>query len=214
MFELVIFDLDGTLLNTIDDICDSINLALVDNNLPPVTVDECKYMVGKGVKVLVEKAIKGCNEAFDGVMNKYMYYYELMQKNKTKPYDGIKDLLASIKAKKIKVAILSNKPHEDTLRVVDYYFGLERFDLVLGKKANNRPKPEIDGCIEIIDTLDIDKEKVLYVGDTAVDIETATKAQFTSIGVTWGFRLREELKEANYIIDEPKEIIKIIEENE
>jgi phosphoglycolate phosphatase len=212
MFDLVIFDLDGTLLNTIDDICDSINLALQDNHLPTITVDECKYMVGKGVKVLIEKAIRGHNEAYDGVMNKYMYYYELMQKNKTKPYPGVKQLLADIKEKKIKIAVLSNKPHEDTLRVIDYYFGLDQFDMVLGKKANNRPKPEIDGCIEIINTLDV-KGQVLYVGDTGVDMETALKAKFVAVGVTWGFRLREELKDANYIIDEPHDIIKIIEEN-
>ena len=211
MYELVIFDLDGTLLNTIDDICESINLALNENNLPTVTLDECKYMVGSGVKVLVEKAIRGNNDAFDDVMNKYLYYYELKQKNKTKPYDGIKELISALNARNIKIAILSNKPHEDTLRVVDYYFGLDNFTYVLGKKVNNRPKPEIDGCKEILNALSV-KGQVLYVGDTAIDVMTAITANFVAVGVTWGFRLKEELMAANYIIDEPKEILAIIED--
>ena len=177
MYELIIFDLDGTLLNTIDDICDSLNLALTENNLEPVTIDECKYMVGSGVKVLIEKAVKGNNEAFDGVMNKYLYYYELKQKDKTKPYEGIEAVINELNKQNKKIAILSNKPHEDTLRVVDYYFGLDKFTYVLGKKETNRPKPEIDGCIEILKAIDV-KGKVLYVGDTAVDMNTAIKANF------------------------------------
>ena len=211
MFELVIFDLDGTLLNTIDDICESLNLALSENNLPTVTINECKYMVGSGVKVLIEKAVKGHNEVYDEVMNKYLYHYELMQKNKTKPYEGINEVIEYLNNNNIKVAILSNKPHEDTLRVVDYYFGLDKFAYVLGKKATNRPKPEIDGCIEILEALDI-KGKVLYIGDTGVDMKTAITAKFVAVGVTWGFRLKSELSEANYIIDEPSAIISIIEE--
>lgn len=210
MYELVIFDLDGTLLNTIDDICDSINMALIENNLPPVTIAECKYMVGKGVKVLIEKAVKGHNEAYDSVLEKYLYYYELNQKNKTKPYTGIERVIEELQRKNIKTAILSNKPHEDTLRVVDYFFGLDKFTYVLGKKEENRPKPEIDGCLEILKALNV-KGKVLYVGDTNVDMLTAQRANFDAVGVTWGFRLREELESALYIIDEPEDILDIVE---
>lgn len=211
MYKLVVFDLDGTLLNTIDDICDSINIALKESNLELVTVEECKYMVGNGAKILVERAIRGKNEFFDKVFASYMFNYERLQKNKTRPYEGIIELISSLKAMNKQIAILSNKPHEDTLRVVDYYFGLSTFDCVLGNKPYNRPKPEIDGAIEIINTLGVNKDEVLYVGDTAVDVLTANRSGFTSVGVTWGFRKEDELKEANYIIHNPLDLLKILE---
>ncbi|HHU56578.1 MAG TPA: HAD family hydrolase [Acholeplasmataceae bacterium] len=211
MIKLVIFDLDGTLLDTIEDITYSLNLALQDANLNPITVDECKYMVGSGVKVLIERAIPN-EKYYAKVYDKYMYYYEKYQKNKTKPYPFIIDTLKAIKDENLKLAVLSNKPHDDALRVVDYYFGLDKFDLVLGKKENNRRKPHIDGCLEILDTLKINNNEVLYVGDTNIDMETANNAAFIAVAVSWGFRLASELKGYDYLIDNPKELLKIIEE--
>lgn len=212
MYKLVIFDLDGTLLDTIEDICDSINIALKESNLELVTIEECKYMVGNGAKILVERAIREKTQFFDKVFSSYMFNYERLQKNKTRPYEKIMEVLDRLKELNIKSAILSNKPHEDTLRVVDYYFGLSKFDLVIGKKPNNRPKPEIDGAIEILNTLNMKSEDVLYVGDTSVDITTAIRSNFTSVGVTWGFRKESELTQANYIIHDPLDLLKIIEE--
>ncbi len=212
MYKLVIFDLDGTLLDTIEDICDSINIALKESNLELVTIEECKYMVGNGAKILVERAIREKTQFFDKVFSSYMFNYERLQKNKTRPYEKIMEVLDRLKELNIKSAILSNKPHEDTLRVVDYYFGLSKFDLVIGKKPNNRPKPEIDGAIEILNTLNMKSEDVLYVGDTSVDITTAIRSNFTSVGVTWGFRKESELTQANYIIHHPLDLLRIIEE--
>lgn len=212
MYKLVIFDLDGTLLDTIEDICDSINIALKESNLELVTIEECKYMVGNGAKILVERAIREKTKFFDKVFSSYMFNYERLQKNKTRPYEKIMEVLDRLKELNIKSAILSNKPHEDTLRVVDYYFGLSKFDLVIGKKPNNRPKPEIDGAIEILNTLNMKSEDVLYVGDTSVDITTAIRSNFTSVGVTWGFRKESELTQANYIIHHPLDLLRIIEE--
>ncbi len=211
MYKLVIFDLDGTLLNTIDDICDSINIALKENNLKTVTLEECKYMVGSGVTVLINKAIGSYTKMYDAVYNSYMKHYEVLQKNKTKPYDGIMELLLKLKEKNIKLAILSNKPHVDTLRVVNSYFGDCVFDLVMGKKPLNRPKPEIDGAIEITNQLNI-KDNILYVGDTAVDMATAKNSGFTSVGVTWGFRKKSEITPADYYIDHPSELLKFFED--
>ena len=206
MYKLVIFDLDGTLLNTIDDICDSLNIALKENSLKEVTVEECKYMVGKWVKFLIEKAINGKLNLFDSVYDSYMKNYEILQKNKTRPYEGINELLSTLKLKNIKMAVLSNKPHLDTLRVVNHYFGDSIFDLVIGKKPENRPKPSIDGAIELINTLGVHSD-ILYVGDTAVDMQTANDSGFTSVAVTWGFRKKSELSMANYIVDNPFEIL-------
>lgn len=209
MIKLVIFDLDGTLLNTISDITDSLNYALTDSGLPNITVDECKYMVGSGVRTLVEKAIPD-QKHFQKVFDDYMYYYERFQKNKTMPYPFIIDVLKAIKDKNIKLAVLSNKPHLDAVRVVEYYFGLDTFDVVLGKKEENRKKPDIDGALEIIENLQINPKNVLYIGDTNIDMETAKRAKFKSVAVTWGFRLKKELKNYDYIIDEPMEILNIV----
>lgn len=206
---LIIFDLDGTLLDTIDDITDAINRALYENGLSTVTVEECKYMVGSGAKILIERAVKDRMDLFDSIYASYMAHYERLQANKTKPYDGIKEILSELRKLGIRLAILSNKPHEDTLRVVERYFGLDSFDVVMGKKPNNRIKPSIDGCIEIMVSLGI-SSNILYVGDTAVDMMTAKNAGYTSIGVTWGFRKKEELVEATYLIDHPKEIVEIV----
>ena len=211
MGKLVIFDLDGTLLDTIDDITDSMNLALRDVGLHQLTVDECKYMVGSGADILVRKAIPD-QKYFEVVKSKYMQYYEEFQRNKTKPYNHIIDVIKAINDKGIKIAILSNKPHDDAIRVVKHYFDMSLFALVMGKKPNNRIKPAIDGCLEILNNLAINKEDVLYVGDTNVDMETAKNAGFTSVAVTWGFRKREELKDYEYIIDEPLELLDIVEE--
>lgn len=210
MYKLIIFDLDGTLLNTIDDICESLNIALEENGLEKVTVDKCKYMVGNGAKVLIEKAVKNHEHLFEKVMNGYLCNYEKLQRNKTKPYNGIVDTVNKLKDKGLKLAILSNKPHNDTLNVVDWFFGKDLFDVVMGKKENNNPKPSIDGCFEIMDSLNI-RSDILYVGDTAVDMQTARNAGYTSVAVTWGFRLKEELKDSDYMIDEPLELIKIVE---
>lgn len=211
MIKLVIFDLDGTLLNTIDDITDSLNYALVDAGLPKITVDECKYMVGSGAITMVEKAIPD-QKHFQKVFDDYMYYYERFQKNKTRPYPFIKEVLNALKEEKLKLAVLSNKPHPDAVRVVEYYFGTDTFDVVLGKKEENRKKPDIDGALEIIETLKMKSKNVLYIGDTNIDMETAKRAKFKSVAVTWGFRLKSELKDYDYLIDEPKEILNIIKE--
>ena len=187
MTKLIIFDLDGTLLNTIEDITYSLNLALEENGLAPVTIDECKYMVGSGANILIERAIKGNNEAFDRVLQAYLTYYLKHQEDKTRPYEGIVEVLHDLKRRGYRLAILSNKPHVDTINVVESYFGLDLFDIVMGKKEHNRIKPSIDGCIEIMDTLGI-HDNILYVGDTAVDMQTARNAGYTSVAVTWGFR--------------------------
>lgn len=209
MNKLVIFDLDGTLLNTIDDITDSLNLGLKDLGLNLVTVDECKYMVGSGVDNLISKALNGENH-FDELKAKYMGYYEKLQRNKTKPYNHIPEVVKAIKHAGYKVAILSNKPHDDALRVVDYYFDKGLFDVVLGKKPNNRIKPDIDGCLEILNTLNFKKEDVIYIGDTNVDMQTAANAGFTSVAVSWGFRKAQELQNYHYIIDDPRQLLEIL----
>ena len=225
MKKLVIFDLDGTLLNTIDDITNSINRALDSVNLARITVDQAKYFVGSGVDILIERLLK--HELGSEYESKKDLYFNNLRKNYcddyavnnaifTGPYPGIKDLILRLKEKGIKVAVISNKPHEDTLHVIEKYFGLELFDLVMGKKEYNRIKPYPDAPKEAIASLEkrySDKYKladIVYVGDTNVDIETAKNIGCESIACSWGFRKLDELQEANYICNEASEVYDIV----
>jgi phosphoglycolate phosphatase len=208
MYQLVIFDLDGTLLNTIEDITNSLNLALAEVGCPLVTKEACQYMVGKGVKVLIEKAVADPNKR-DAVQVRYMAHYALRQRDKTHPYPGICDAVKAIKELGVKTAVLSNKPHHDAQSVVAYYFGNDLFDVVMGQKPHNHPKPALDGCYEIESELNI-HDHIMFVGDTSVDMATAVNAGYDSVAVTWGFRKPEEITPHTYIIDEPHQLLEIV----
>ena len=225
MKKLVIFDLDGTLLNTIDDITNSINRALDSVKLARVTVDEAKYFVGSGVDILIDRLLR--YELGEEYESKKDSYFNVLRKNYcddyavnnaiyTGPYPGIKELILKLKEKGIRVAVISNKPHDDTLHVIDKYFGLDLFDLVMGKMEHNRIKPYPDAPKEAIAILEerfSNKYKladIVYVGDTNVDIETAKNIGCESIACSWGFRKIDELKEANYICDNTDEVYEII----
>ena len=216
MKKLLIFDLDGTLLNSIDDITLSINLALKDLNLREVSIDEAKYLTGSGVDVLADRTIKlvaGEDKLSlykDKFKEYYQDYYTIHQKDKTAPYEGVLDSLKELNKNNIKFAVLSNKPHFDVVKIIDYYFKGINFSYVLGKIEKNKIKPAIDGIIMIEDELNIkNKEDILYVGDTNVDIQTARNADLKVIACTWGFRKIDELKEADYIINKPAEFVEI-----
>lgn len=218
MKKLLIFDLDGTLLNSIDDITLSINLALKDLNLREVSVDEAKYLTGSGVDILADRTIKlvAGEDKLSLYKEKfkeyYQKYYTIHQKDKTAPYDGIIDALKELKNKNIKFAVLSNKPHFDVVKIIDYYFKGINFSYVLGKIDKNRIKPDIDGIIMIEEALNIkNKDDILYVGDTNVDIQTAKNANLKVIACAWGFRKIDEIKDADYIINKPMEFVEIAE---
>lgn len=210
MVKLVIFDLDGTLLNTLDDIAISVNYALNKNNLNTFSNDEIKYMIGNGVDLLIKRAIKDNTEKFSDVKDDYLKYYHKHCEVNTKPYDGIIEELTKLKKDNIKVAVFSNKPDNDTNKIIAKYFP-NTFDFVLGKKENNRIKPYPDGVLEIKKKLDIQTDGV-FVGDSDVDIETGKNAHMKTIGVLWGFRSEQYLKEADAIIDKPNELYNIIKE--
>lgn len=210
MVKLVIFDLDGTLLNTLDDISISVNYALNKNNLNTVTKDEIKYMIGNGVDLLIKRAIKDNLEKFNDVKDDYLKYYHENCKVNTRPYDGIIEELMKLKKDNIKIAVFSNKPDNDTNKMIAKYFP-NTFDVVLGKKDCNRIKPYPDGVLEIKKKLDIQTNGI-FIGDSDVDIETGKNAHMKTIGVLWGFRNEQYLKEADAIIAEPNELYKIIKE--
>lgn len=217
MYKAIIFDLDGTLLNTIDDICDSLNIALIENGFLSYTVEETKTFVGSGVRIMVERALHGIEHQKEdeiNVLNGYLREYTKRQAIKTKPYNGVIDVIKELKNKGLMIGLLSNKPHIDTLKVVDNYFGLELFDIVLGQRDGVPIKPHPDALFEIINGFKLDKKECLFVGDSDVDMQTAINAVVDKVAVLWGFRTKEIIAKyhPNYFIKYPFELIKIVEE--
>ena len=204
----ILFDLDGTLLNTLADIADSMNRALMENGLQAHGLDAYKYFVGDGVKTLARRATGFREELVPQVLNAYQAYYAAGCQNKTRPYEGVREILSTLKSMGLKLCVFSNKPHRDTLHVTAHYFPDMKFDAVRGQMENVPVKPDPTGALEIARELDIPPANFLYVGDTGVDMACANAAGMVPVGVLWGFRTREELAENNarHIIASPREL--------
>lgn len=213
--KLVVFDLDGTLADTIESITYCTNRALTQHGRPTFTDAEYKYFVGDGAVTLVQRALEAGGdkkqEYFDRVYQTYVEIFEKDCMYKVKPYDGIVELLSTLKENGIKTAVLSNKPHERTEEVIATMFP-QTFDVVLGQSPQRKKKPSPDGVFAILDQLSLEKQNALYVGDTGTDMKTGKSAGLFTVGVLWGFREENELKEhgADAIIKEPKELMKYI----
>lgn len=216
MKKLVLFDLDGTLINSIDDLADSTNYALQQCGLPLHTVDEYKYFVGNSVDPLIRRALpeeeKENQELFDRVKKIYLSYYAAHSKDKTRPYPGISDLLSRCNKAGVLVAVVSNKPDDITADVVRYYFPQIHFAATMGPKDGIPKKPDPAGVREVLRITGIALEDALYVGDTWVDMQTAQNSGVQSCGVLWGFRTRQELVEnhADFIAANAAELAEII----
>lgn len=212
----VIFDLDGTLLNTLEDLADSTNFALRSFGYQQRTIDEVRQFVGNGVAKLIERAIpEGCdNPNFDNCLAVFKQNYSLNMYNKTRPYDGIIDLLKNLKQKGYKTAVVSNKFDVAVKELCEKYFsGL--IDIAVGEneKCGIKKKPSPDTLNIAIERLSVEKDKCVYVGDSDVDIQTAQNAGIACISVLWGFRDEEFLKNsgAYKFVRYPKEILNYIE---
>ncbi len=214
--KLVIFDLDGTLLNTITDLAVATNLAL--SQLGFLTHDEEAYkiFVGNGIDVLFERALPEGEKSADNVKRVrdiFLPYYNEHNRDATAPYPGIIELLQKLKAAGVKIAVASNKYHEGALATVRGYFSEIMFDVIFGHREGYQPKPDPAVVFDILDICGIeDKNEVLYVGDTVVDMQTAKNAQIPAVAVTWGFRSENELKACNpaYLIHKPEELFEIV----
>ncbi len=214
MINTVIFDLDGTLLNSIDDICDSINETLVNYGYPTRTLEEVKSFVGNGAHNLVIKALPNTakEHTVDDFLKSYLDNYMNNLQNKTKPYDGILNLLEVLKDKGYKLAVVSNKSDSGVKALCKDYFN-PYIKTAIGESIHTPKKPAKEGVIQALKELDSSLEEAIYVGDSEVDVLTAKNSSIPCVGVTWGFRTKEILLQygATYIIDEPSELINILD---
>lgn len=209
----IIFDLDGTLIDSLEDIAVCMNQVLKELNLPIHKIEDYRYFVGGGISVLVENALKGySNEIKEEVTKKFKVLYDQKLHSKTKPYEGIYELLDELEKLDVNLAILSNKPHEFTLQYVKSLFDKYNFKEIHGQKQTIPKKPDPIAAINIAKSFDANCEEVYFVGDTMVDMQTAKNAGMIAIGVLWGFRDEKELSEhgADFLITHPLEILKII----
>lgn len=212
-YNTVIFDLDGTLLNTLDDLADSVNFALKSFNYPTRTYSEIRSFIGNGVKDLMTKSVPNNTdeETILKCLQVFKDHYKTNMQNKTAPYDGIINLLENLKSQNIKLGIVSNKYDFGVKNLNKYYFG-NLIPIAIGEREGIRKKPAPDTVLIAMEELNTTKENTLYVGDSPSDMITAQNANVKGVGVTWGFRDAEVLKEsgADFLINSPQELLDIL----
>lgn len=209
--DLVVFDLDGTLLDTIGDLAVACNAALALRGFPQHTYAQYRQMVGNGVMRLVERALPGHMrdaQTVTTVRADFVKYYLAHIDTHTRPYEGVDDLLAELVRRGVRLAVASNKFHIATEGLVRRFFGQIPFVAVFGQREGVPLKPDPAVVNEILALTGVPRERVLYVGDSGVDMQTATAAGVRSVGVTWGFRDRAELSAAGarHTIDTPGQL--------
>jgi phosphoglycolate phosphatase len=209
-YDTAVFDLDGTLLNTLDDLADSVNFALEAGNFPTRSTDEIRGVVGSGIANLIRLSLpKGINlYTFEKTLKLFKENYWKNMKSKTVPYEGIVELLTALKSWGAKTAVVSNKFEAATKELCEHFFrGL--IDVALGESDSLKRKPAPDSVLAVIRSLGAKSEKVVYIGDSGIDIETAKNAGVAFIGAAWGFKGKNFLRAsgAETVIEHPSELL-------
>lgn len=216
MIKAVLFDLDGTLLNTLDDLGDSTNYALGLYGLPSHSIEEYKYFVGNGMRKLIERAVpQGSSpQTVDKVFDAFMEYYGKHYADKTAPYDGAVKMLNDVKSKGKIIAVITNKADSSAQQVVADYFGKDLFNLVFGQREGIPTKPDPTLTLMAMKELGVTPQECIFVGDSGMDVATGVNSGAYPVGVLWGFRKADELMEngAKRLISAPSELLGIIEE--
>lgn len=212
---LAIFDLDGTLLNTIADLATATNQALDACGFPTHPIEAYPFFVGNGINKLFERALPAEARTEENVLRiraHFLPYYDEHNADLSRPYPGIPQLLENLQAAGIQVAVASNKYHRATEKLIRHYFPTIRFAAILGQREGVPIKPHPQIVEDILALVPVSKEEVIYIGDSGVDMQTALNAGVESIGVTWGFRPREELLQNSptHLADTAEEIENII----
>ena len=213
MNKMVIFDLDGTLLDTLDDLCNSVNYSLRTNNFPERSLAEVRIFVGNGIRLLIERSVpEGTSkELIDKTFECFKTYYAVHCNDKTKTYPGVMDMLKELKKNGYKIAVLSNKAQYAVTKLCDIYFN-NLLDDAVGARENVAKKPSPDALYICAENNNINLNNVIYVGDSDVDVATANNAGVRGIAVTWGFRSRELLIKcgAENLADNTDELLQIL----
>ncbi|MEM7144094.1 MAG: HAD family hydrolase [Verrucomicrobiota bacterium] len=214
-----IFDLDGTLLDTLEDLADSVNAVLGRHGWAEQPLDDFRYHIGDGPRVLFERALRAggmgeaevTREVTDELIVEYKAEYATRWDAKTQVYAGVAELLNGLSGRGVALAVLSNKPHEFTLDCVEGYLGRWGWEKVLGMRDGVAKKPDPVGVYEILEALEVEAGECVYFGDTATDMKTARAAGVTAVGCLWGFRDEAELREsgADFVIARPEEFLDI-----
>lgn len=212
MITTVIFDLDGTLTNTLNDIASSMNRALALHGLPQHPLDAYRQFVGNGAKKLAERAVGAHQELAADVLADYQAWYEKHAMDTTRPYPGVEHMLKELVRDGLTLCVLSNKPNLDTIHVVNGFFPDTSWAIVRGQMPGVPVKPHPAAPEAMMDALCISADGCLYVGDSCVDVETAHNANMACAGACWGFRGRQELQEsgADYLLDNPGDLPALI----
>jgi len=214
-YKAVIFDLDGTLLDTLEDLADSLNRVLQHKGFPTHPTEAFRYFVGNGPAMLVSRALppeRRNDELTADCLEAFRKEYHCNWNVKTKPYNGVPELLDALTAKKIEMAVLTNKPQHFAELCIQEFLSVWKFAVILGQKDGVPMKPDPAGPKEIVKYLDIPPQEFLYLGDSDVDMRTAVHANMFPVGAMWGFRSERELRESGAVevISRPTELLKFV----
>ncbi|OPX36545.1 MAG: HAD family hydrolase [Desulfobacteraceae bacterium 4484_190.2] len=214
-FRAVLFDLDGTLLNTLKDIGNAVNRVLAGKGFPVHELDAYRYFVGDGTAMLINRALpeeKRNDDVIRACITDFLEDYGKNWNVRTKPYEGIPEMLDALNDRGLKMAILSNKPHEFTKQCATELLSNWNFDVVIGQRNGVPPKPDPAGALEVAKLLNLPPADFLYIGDSGVDMKTAVASGMFPVGVLWGFRSMGELKDNGSLalVDRPSEILSLL----
>jgi phosphoglycolate phosphatase len=214
-YKAILFDLDGTLLDTLEDLADSANRVLSAGGFPQHQLEAYRYFVGDGLAMLITRALpedQRNEEIIRDCLDAFLKDYRRNWKVKTKPYKGITGLLDALTTRGIRMAVLSNKLHDFKRLCVSEFLFNWQFEAVFGQRENVPPKPDPTGALEIAERLNLVPSEFLYLGDSAVDMKTAVAASMFPVGVTWGFRTADELQKngCKVLIDQPQEVLDLL----
>ncbi|MCM1159794.1 MAG: HAD family hydrolase [Roseburia sp.] len=216
MKKLVIFDLDGTLTDSLKSIQYSTNLTIQEFGYAPIPLEPFRYFVGDGAGELIKRALRFSGDKelvhYEKAMERYRQVFKEHCMYEVKPYDGILELLGALKEQGIFLAVNSNKPHERTVDVIEQIFGKDCFHMLAGQVPERKRKPDPAGIFHITHSMGINIADVIYIGDTCTDMQTGKNAGVFTVGALWGFRDRKELEEnkADVIIEKPMELMKYL----
>ncbi|MCR4872833.1 MAG: HAD family hydrolase [Bacteroidales bacterium] len=214
---LIVFDLDGTLLNSLEDLADSANWVLEQHGFQTHPVDAYRYFVGDGVRKLIERILpqeERTEARIEQCRQEFVAYYKVHMEDKTSVYEGITELLVELKNRGLKIAVATNKVHIAVKPLMEKYFPEIRFDSMIGQREGVPVKPAPQIMFDILKETGCEPSEALHVGDTATDMQLAHNAGVTPVGVLWGYRPLEELQEAGakFIIEKPEELLRLVHE--